>query len=162
MNAKETEDNGGVASELDIVIRTIDRLASTQPQLAGVQSLLAIDQKRLGRGFEDADLEILAGALVLEAERQLQSAPATRRRITKADVKAALSQPINTKPFGHAYFDKILDDAKAQLVSNPRRYRRQLAAAQGSFARQSCLGGTPRWICIGMVVIVIVGIILLL
>jgi hypothetical protein len=171
MKARKPEIDPEVASELNLVMKSIERLGSTQPRLAGVRSLLAIDQKRLGRGFNDADLEILVGAIYLEAIRQLQSipvkgktaklhTPATRRRITEADVKALLSKPINTRPYGHAYFARILDEAKAKLASDPL-YRRQLADAQGSASRKTCLGGTPRWICWGMVAVIVIGFILL-
>jgi len=171
MKSKTPSNDAEYASELNAISKWFDRIGSTQPKLAGVQSLLAIDQQRLARGFKDADLEILAGALYLEAIRQLKNIPlskmsaksrtaTTRRRITEADVKAVLSKPISTRRYGHAYFYRILDDAKAKLESNPR-YRRQLADAQGAVSRTTCLGGTPRWICIGMVVVVVIGVILL-
>jgi hypothetical protein len=172
MKAKKPEIDPEAASELNLVMKSIDRLGSTQPRLAGIRSLLAIDQQRLGRGFKDADLEILVGAIYLEAIRQLQSIPVNgksaklhppatrRRRITEADVKTLLSKPINSRPYGHAYFARILDEAKEKLVSDPL-YHRQLSAAQGSASRKTCLGGTPRWICWGMAGVLVLGLILL-
>jgi hypothetical protein len=158
--------------ELSIVADSISRLAASQPKLSGVRSLLAIDQKRIGQGFTTADLEILTGALYLEAQRKLQSVPVKgssgqdtnrtiRRLITPDDVKTVLSKPIDTSAYGHDYFARVLAEAKAKLAADPQ-YHVQLATAQAAAKHKTCLGGTPRWICIGMIGVVVIAILLII
>ena len=160
-------------SEFDTVIDSMNQLKSARSKLPGVQSLLAIDQQRVAKGFTDADLEILTGALYMEAERQLQRIPVkrrsaqsipgeTRRAITPDDVKTVLSKPIDTSKYGHKYFGKLLADAKTKLAAEPQ-YRRKLAAAQTAAKQKTCLWGhAPRWVCIAWGVILVVAIILIL
>lgn len=161
------------SAELDTLFDAIAHYGTSQANLPGVRSLLALDTERLRQGFSESDLNILVGALYLEAGRQLADtrsatnlsdqtvAPVRRRPLTDADVLAVLSKPIDTSRFGHDYFLGLLTDAKTRLARDPQ-YRYQLEQAQGTARQKTCLGDTPRWICIGMGVILVLAIILLL
>lgn len=159
-------------AQLQTVLDSLGRIGSAEPNLPGVRSLLALGQQRLGEGFSRDDQKILEGALYLEGIAQLEKAAAGRaprggdakplRRITEADVRKALSEPIDTSRYGREYFAGILADAKKRAATD-RAYRRRLAEAQGAaHKRRTCLGGTPLWICIGMGVVLTIMIIFIL
>jgi hypothetical protein len=162
--------------EIGTVLDAFNHLAEREPGLPGVRSLLAIKNANLDHGLTPGDLGILTGALYLEAERQLHaSSPSTgegtsvqatgdpsaptreRPPITAADVKSALSEPIDTAPYGREYIDTLLRETKARLAVDSV-FQKQLAGAEAAAARKTCLGGTPRWIC-GVIVIIIIIII---
>src|SRR5206468_1282369 len=94
------------------------RFMLEEPELPGVHDLLAFTKSHLARGFTSSDLDILSGALYLEAEHQLHgnrpgqaaadvpSPTRQRRPITADDVRAALSKPISTAAYGREYFKK--------------------------------------------------------
>jgi hypothetical protein len=164
---------GEAESQFNTVLNSLGRVASAEPDLPGVRSLRAVDQKRLGEGFSKADLKILEGALYLEGIAQFEKAAAGRtpsggdtkplRRVTEADVREALSKPIDTSRYGREYFAGVLAEAKRKSASD-RAYRRRLAEAQGAAHKpRMCFGThTPRWICIGMGVVLAIMIIAVL
>jgi hypothetical protein len=163
---------GSAESQFQTVLDSLGRIARAEPKLPGVQSLMALDEKRLAKGFSPADQKLLEGALYLEGITQLEKAAAGRassaavakplRPITEADVREALSKPIDTSSYGHEYFARVLREAKARAATD-RAYRRRLTDASGPVARRSCITNhTPMWICIAMGIIITVMVIAIL
>jgi hypothetical protein len=149
-----------VESQLEVVYGSLNKSLSSEANLPGIQSLITLNSIQFGPQVTDDDLEILAGALYLETKREVEDIAKRGRVITGADVKAVLAKPIEMTNFGRDYFLKVLNDAKARRNVDSD-FRAQLTDAQTA-ARKTCLGGTPRWICIGMGVVLVLGIILLL
>ena len=150
------------------------RIATQDPRIPGVRDLLKIEKSNLGHGLTSSDLEILTGALYLEAERQLHAfssaqhsvvssqavpeipSPTRQRRpINTDDVKAALSKPINTAPYGREYIETILRDAKENLATDPG-FQTQLNGAQASASALRKKIDTPIWIRTIIVIIIII------
>ena len=144
-----------------MVYDSIQASISAEPKLPGIQSLLSLDPKQLGQGFTEADIEILAGALYLEAKRKVEDITKRRRPIAEGDVNAVLAKPIDLANFGRDYFVKVLSDAKTRREVDAD-FRAKLENAQAAASRKTCLGGTPRWICVGMAVVVVVAIVLVI
>jgi hypothetical protein len=160
-------------------IETFNRVSHREPGLPGVHSLRTINEQ-LASGLSRDDIAILTGALYLEATNLLRTeSPATRldqeaaattstayglaRQITNAQMRTALSLPIDTSPYGRQYLDKTIRNAKARLATDAG-YRAALSQAQNSAARITCFGSETGeslswWIC-GLIIVILIIVIL--
>jgi hypothetical protein len=96
-------------------------LARREPGLPGVQSLAQLNERLLA-GFSAGDRSLLTAALYLDARERAAS---ILRPITEADVRAALSRPIDMSRYSRPFLERRLAEAKARAARD-LAYRRAL------------------------------------
>ncbi len=137
--------------QVGFVVEAQRAISRREPGLPGLRSLARINEK-MAEGLSQADLSLLAAALSITAGEQIAR---LARPIAMADVRSALSQPIDMAPYGRSFLDRTLAEARAREATEPA-YRLQISRHR---RRCYCLGDTPCWICVAMALILIIAII---
>src|SRR4051812_49057241 len=157
IGSADTSSAGFADGQVDRVMEGHAALVRSDPTLPGLRSLARFNE-RLAEGLSPADLSLLSAAFYLRASEEVVR---VRRPITLADVRFALSRPIDMAPYERSFLERTLVEARARAAIDPV-YRRRLRGQQERRACNCLTDHTPCWICVGMAVVIVIALIVIL